>query len=71
MRRHRLNPFHLLLPAALLLLPGAAWAQSGGGSYAAFHGTWASAAPAVTMTWEDRGGGIVYVSTTDLSLIHI
>lgn len=67
MRRHRLNPFHLLLPAAVLLLPAAAWAQSGGGSYAAFHGTWASAAPAVTMTWEDRGGGIVYVSTTDSS----
>src|SRR5262249_38466860 len=36
--------------------------------FTAFFGTWTSSAdgsPAMTMTWEDRGDGIVYVSTTD------
>ncbi len=71
MRKHLASRFRVLLAAAALLLPGAAAAQTAGGSFDAFHGTWASGsaagAPAVTMTWEDRGGGIVYVSTADSS----
>ena len=71
MRKHLASRFRVLLAAAALLLPSAAAAQTAGGSFDAFHGTWASGsaagAPAVTMTWEDRGGGIVYVSTADSS----
>ncbi len=71
MRKHAVNRFRMLLLAAVALLPAAASAQTGSGSFEAFHGTWTSqpqpGAPAVTMTWEDRGGGIVYVSTADSS----
>ncbi|MCY4598943.1 MAG: hypothetical protein OXF27_03370 [Acidobacteria bacterium] len=71
MRRHLVDRFRTLLPAAALLLPAAAAAQTEGAGFEAFHGTWTAQSgrgtPAVTMTWEDRGGGIVYVSTTDSS----
>lgn len=68
MREHASNRFRGFLFLAALLLPATVSAQPGGGSYEAFHGTWASESPpGVTMTWEDRGGGIVFVSTADSS----
>ena len=52
-----------------LMMPGVVPAQSEGAGYEAFLGRWTSqpgpGAPDATMTWEDRGGGIVFVSTAD------
>jgi hypothetical protein len=54
---------------AVLLMPMVMSAQGDGAAYETFLGNWESmptpGAPGVTMTWEDRGGGIVFVSTAD------
>lgn len=71
MREHASCRFLGSVLLVALTLPDAAAAQNADGAFDAFHGTWASrpaaGEPAVTMTWEDRGGGIVYVSTSDAS----
>ena len=69
MHRLKVRTYFWLVTPAVLLMTSAASAQSTQDGYGPFLGTWKSMhTPKVSMTWEDRGGGIVYVSTEDAVL---